>query len=119
VANGVELTLVKGFWTVVNFLTDGLLLSAFALRIAGIVMNPGQQEKAQNLHFKSFQILSCVAPLIWIKLVCVSYRTWTRADVRLADCVRWGEGRRDFTGCDVQNAVSKASSRNIAWLIGM
>ncbi|RXK41316.1 calcium activated cation channel [Tremella mesenterica] len=60
-----------GFWTVINFITDGLLLSAFALRIAGLSMEDNKSEKAQQLHFKSFQVLSCVAPLIWIKLLTV------------------------------------------------
>ena len=59
----------QGFWTVINFLTDGLLLSAFAIRIAGIYMDETLSKRAQELHFKSFQVLSCVAPLIWIKLV--------------------------------------------------
>jgi len=35
----------------------------------GITMDPSKNDEAQYLRFKSFQVLSCVAPLIWIKLV--------------------------------------------------
>lgn len=53
-----------------NFLTDGLLLSAFALRVAGLSTDNGADpDKAEALQLKSFQVLSCVAPLIWIKVV--------------------------------------------------
>lgn len=65
---------MQDFWTVINFLTDGLLLSAFALRVAGLRLPIEEDDKAQALHFKSFQLLSCAAPLIWIKLVYKSAR---------------------------------------------
>ncbi|GFZ42615.1 hypothetical protein JCM24511_00332 [Saitozyma sp. JCM 24511] len=58
-----------GFWTVVNFLTDIILLAAFTLRVIGLVMDDNGQE--QQYHFRSFQVLSCVAPLIWVKLLTV------------------------------------------------
>ena len=32
-------------------------------------MDPSKNDDAQNLRFRSFQVLSCVAPLIWMKLV--------------------------------------------------
>ena len=32
-------------------------------------MDQASNGKAQVLHVRSFQVLSCVAPLIWIKLV--------------------------------------------------
>jgi hypothetical protein len=65
----------QGFWTIVNFLTDGLLLSAFALRVAGLrTDHQGNPKDAAHLQLKSFQVLSCVAPLIWMKLV--SRNTW-------------------------------------------
>jgi len=60
---------LQSFWTIINFATDVLLLSAFALRIAGLSLDESKSEQAQQLHFKSFQVLSCVAPLIWVKLV--------------------------------------------------
>lgn len=50
-------------------MTDALLLAAFSLRVAGLRIDQIDREKAQNLHFKSFQTLSCAAPLIWLKLV--------------------------------------------------
>ena len=60
---------MQGFWTVISFVTDILLLSAFSLRIAGLSLGQDSNEQAQQLHFKSFQVLSCAAPLIWVKLV--------------------------------------------------
>ncbi|WVR03896.1 hypothetical protein IAU60_000895 [Kwoniella sp. DSM 27419] len=60
-----------GFWTVVNFFTDGLLLSAFALRVAGLSMAASKDKQAGNLHFRSFQVLACAAPLLWMKLLTV------------------------------------------------
>jgi hypothetical protein len=61
---------IQGFWTIVNFLTDGLLLSAFALRVAGLrIEHQNNPKDAAHLQLKSFQVLSCVAPLIWMKLV--------------------------------------------------
>ncbi|ORY27438.1 hypothetical protein BCR39DRAFT_538029 [Naematelia encephala] len=60
-----------GFWTVVNFLTDGLLFTAFTLRMVGLRMDPSKDDQAQLMRFKSFQVLSCVAPLIWIRLLTV------------------------------------------------
>jgi hypothetical protein len=62
-----------GFWTIVAFMTDILLLSAFILRVIGLSMNANHDDRAQDLHFKSFQVLSCVAPLIWLKLVSVFF----------------------------------------------
>jgi hypothetical protein len=52
-----------GFWEVVSVLTDGLLVAAFALRISGIAANDYEQKAKYELQ--SFQVLSCVAPLIW------------------------------------------------------
>ncbi|KAH7916291.1 hypothetical protein BJ138DRAFT_1140008 [Hygrophoropsis aurantiaca] len=57
-----------GFWNVVAFITDGLLLSAFILRMAGLW---AYGEQANNLRFRSFQVLSFVAPFIWMKLITV------------------------------------------------
>ena len=51
-------------------MTDGLLLSAFVLRVMGIRIDLQDDPKqATQLQLKSFQVLSCVAPLIWMKLV--------------------------------------------------
>ena len=46
-----------------------ILLSAFALRMAGLSLDASKDEQAAQLNFKSFQVLSCAAPLIWMKLV--------------------------------------------------
>ncbi|KAJ7180384.1 calcium activated cation channel [Mycena crocata] len=56
------------FWMVVSFVTDGILTTAFVLRVAGMTSN---EENAANLRLKSFQILSFAAPLIWMKLVTI------------------------------------------------
>jgi hypothetical protein len=52
---------------VINFVTDIILLTAFTLRIIGLFFDNDDME--QSYHFRSFQVLSCVAPLIWVKLV--------------------------------------------------
>ncbi|KAG9037681.1 hypothetical protein FRB95_004527 [Tulasnella sp. JGI-2019a] len=58
-----------GFWHFVSIFTDTLLITAFSFRIVGISL-PNLDEAAQY-KLKSFQILSCVAPLIWMKLITV------------------------------------------------
>ncbi|GBE79923.1 calcium activated cation channel [Sparassis crispa] len=55
-----------GFWHVVSFLTDSLLLAAFILRVWGIAAADPQ---SVMLRTRSFQCLSFVAPLIWMKLI--------------------------------------------------
>jgi hypothetical protein len=50
------------FWSAIAFVTDSLLLTAFVLRILGLLAH-GDDEAAFRLH--SFQVLSCVSPLIW------------------------------------------------------
>jgi hypothetical protein len=35
-------------------------------------MGQEDNEQARNLQFRSFQLLSCAAPLIWMKLVSAS-----------------------------------------------
>ncbi|KAI5450878.1 Calcium channel yvc1 [Naganishia albida] len=57
------------FWTLVNFTIHGLLLTALGFRIASLYMR--DDDYADQLHLRSYQILSCVAPLIWMKLVTV------------------------------------------------
>ncbi|TEB35722.1 calcium activated cation channel [Coprinellus micaceus] len=56
------------FWNGVAFITDSLLLSAFVLRLMGIQGDPEQQVA---FRMRSFQVLSFVAPFIWMKLVTV------------------------------------------------
>lgn len=56
------------FWNAIAFVTDSLLLTAFVLRILGLIAD-GENEAAFRLH--SFQILSCVSPFIWMKLITV------------------------------------------------
>ncbi|KAF9247409.1 hypothetical protein BU15DRAFT_84908 [Melanogaster broomeanus] len=51
-----------GFWNAVAFVTDALLISAFALRVAGLETS---NDQASALRLKSFQVLSFVAPFIW------------------------------------------------------
>ncbi|KAL7282554.1 hypothetical protein ACG7TL_004025 [Trametes sanguinea] len=64
------LTLVSwrafGFWHVISFVTDCLLTAAFILRVGGIASHGDQ---AASLRLRSFQCLSCAAPLLWMKLI--------------------------------------------------
>lgn len=66
----------QSFWVVVNFLIDALLLTALSLRVAGMRLDLDDDAKA-NLMKRSFQVLSCAAPLIWMKLFTVfeAYKT--------------------------------------------
>jgi hypothetical protein len=52
-----------GFWTLLSLATDGLLIAAFILRLTG--MYEHDAKLAMALHFRSFEVLSFVAPLIW------------------------------------------------------
>ncbi|KZT29239.1 hypothetical protein NEOLEDRAFT_1174961 [Neolentinus lepideus HHB14362 ss-1] len=52
-----------GFWNVIAVLTDCLLVTAFVLRISGLLATG--DEPSANLRLWSFQVLSFVAPLIW------------------------------------------------------
>lgn len=56
------------FWNVVSFITDSLLFAAFILRMLGVQGTPEQQV---SLRLRSFQVLSYVAPFIWMKLITV------------------------------------------------
>ncbi|KIJ69974.1 hypothetical protein HYDPIDRAFT_104644 [Hydnomerulius pinastri MD-312] len=57
-----------GFWNVVAFFTDALLLAAFILRVAGLSAI-GDQATTYRLH--SFQVLSFVAPFICMELITI------------------------------------------------
>ncbi|EIW82309.1 hypothetical protein CONPUDRAFT_81817 [Coniophora puteana RWD-64-598 SS2] len=53
------------FWNVIAFITDCLLAAAFILRVVGL----NQQGEAANYYrLRSFQVLSFVAPFIWLLL---------------------------------------------------
>lgn len=56
------------FWNAVTFITDSLLFAAFILRVIGIQGSPEQQV---SYRLSSFQVLSYVAPFIWMKLITV------------------------------------------------
>lgn len=56
------------FWDFVAVITDGILLAAFVLRVSGLASHEGERDQFR-LH--SFQVLSCVAPFIWMKLLTV------------------------------------------------
>ncbi|KZP00161.1 calcium activated cation channel [Calocera viscosa TUFC12733] len=57
------------FWVCISLFTDALLIAAFAYRIAGMA-SPSEQISLLY-HLRSFQILSCVSPLIWMKLLTI------------------------------------------------
>ncbi|RDB19925.1 Calcium channel YVC1 [Hypsizygus marmoreus] len=56
------------FWNVVAFVTDGLLLAAFILRVIGFA---AVGDEAATMRLRSFQVLSFVSPVIWMKLITV------------------------------------------------
>lgn len=47
-------------------LTDSLLVWAFVLRVIGLALPASEHDKQEDYKLHSFQILSCVAPLIWM-----------------------------------------------------
>lgn len=55
-----------GFWNFVSLSTDALLVAAFCSRIAGL---SSEGEQYTQFRVRSFQVLSFVAPLIWMKLI--------------------------------------------------
>ncbi|KAG2349128.1 hypothetical protein BDR05DRAFT_956507 [Suillus weaverae] len=57
-----------GFWNAVAFITDSLLLAACLLRIVGLCATG---DHSNTLRLRSFQVLSFVAPFIWIKLITI------------------------------------------------
>ncbi|EJD01312.1 calcium activated cation channel [Fomitiporia mediterranea MF3/22] len=59
-----------GFWSVVSLVTDALLVAAFVLRVVGIYL-PDNDPRSDLYHYKSFQVLSHVAPFIWMKLITI------------------------------------------------
>lgn len=52
------------FWRVVSLVTDSLVITAFTLRIWGLYALDDNQ--STTLKLRSFQVLSCVSPLIWM-----------------------------------------------------
>lgn len=60
-----------GFWNVVAVLTDSLLVWAFVLRVIGLAQPAWNHDKQEAYKLHSFQVLSCVAPLIWMKIITV------------------------------------------------
>ncbi|KAJ7068566.1 calcium activated cation channel [Mycena amicta] len=56
------------FWAIVSLLTDGILATAFVLRVIGMT---GPEDKAAPWRLNSFQILSFAAPLLWMKIITI------------------------------------------------
>ncbi|KAF9263703.1 hypothetical protein L218DRAFT_927577 [Marasmius fiardii PR-910] len=56
------------FWNVVSLVTDSLLIAAFTLRVVGLSKNGDDTARFRVI---SFQVLSFVAPFIWMKIVTV------------------------------------------------
>ncbi|EKM79852.1 hypothetical protein AGABI1DRAFT_57071 [Agaricus bisporus var. burnettii JB137-S8] len=56
------------FWNIIALVTDSLLLAAFILRVMGVQTS---NKTGENWRLYSFQILSCVAPFIWMKIITV------------------------------------------------
>ncbi|KIJ56958.1 hypothetical protein M422DRAFT_23093 [Sphaerobolus stellatus SS14] len=58
---------IASFWTIISIITMSLLTAAFVYRLIGIF---GNDPNGQT-HILSFQILSCVAPFIWMRLITI------------------------------------------------
>ncbi|GLB34039.1 putative calcium activated cation channel [Lyophyllum shimeji] len=56
------------FWNAVAFFTDSLLVTAFVLRVLSIT---GPSDDDTTMQLRSFQALSLVSPLIWMKLITI------------------------------------------------
>ncbi|KAJ3741523.1 calcium activated cation channel [Lentinula detonsa] len=56
------------FWNIVASVTNSLLLAAFILRMVGLHDNT---DYSATLRLNSFQVLSFVAPFIWMRLITV------------------------------------------------
>ncbi|KAF8076642.1 calcium activated cation channel [Lyophyllum atratum] len=56
------------FWNFVSFVTDCLLVTAFILRVVSLT---GRADDDVTMQLRSFQVLSFVSPLIWMKLITV------------------------------------------------
>ncbi|SNX85313.1 related to YVC1 - vacuolar cation channel [Melanopsichium pennsylvanicum] len=54
------------FWTVLDLLTDGLLLVSFCFRVASFIAHG---KRSESYELRAFQFLACVAPLIWVQLL--------------------------------------------------
>ncbi|GMK55778.1 hypothetical protein CspeluHIS016_0208340 [Cutaneotrichosporon spelunceum] len=67
---------IFNFWTIIALITYGLIAAAFSLRVAGVRLDEDSEER-KNLHYRSFQVLACVAPLLWLRLITVfeGYKT--------------------------------------------
>ncbi|KAF9443331.1 calcium activated cation channel [Macrolepiota fuliginosa MF-IS2] len=57
------------FWNSIALITDSLLIVAFTFRVLG--MQTTDEDAGAYWRLYSFQILSCVAPFIWMKLLTV------------------------------------------------
>ncbi|KAF5363683.1 hypothetical protein D9756_000150 [Leucocoprinus leucothites] len=57
------------FWNIIAIATDMLLIAAFVFRVIG--MNTANDDAGAYWRLYSFQVLSCVAPFIWMKLVTI------------------------------------------------
>ncbi|BEJ00680.1 hypothetical protein CcaverHIS631_0505370 [Cutaneotrichosporon cavernicola] len=67
---------IFNFWSFIALITDALIIAAFSLRVAGTRLDSDSEER-KNLNYRSFQVLACVAPLIWLRLITVfeGYKT--------------------------------------------
>lgn len=52
------------FWNIIALITDALLIIAFILRVVG--MQTANEDGGAYWRLYSFQVLSCVAPFIWM-----------------------------------------------------
>ncbi|PWN31576.1 uncharacterized protein FA14DRAFT_192668 [Meira miltonrushii] len=59
---------VISFWVLVDLCSDILFVAAFSVRITGWIEGK-DAEKAYHYRLLAFQLLSCIAPLLWMQLL--------------------------------------------------
>ncbi|KDQ08892.1 hypothetical protein BOTBODRAFT_165491 [Botryobasidium botryosum FD-172 SS1] len=57
------------FWNFVSVITTALLLTAFSFRLQGLITP--EEDDSNGFKLISFQVLACVSPLIWMRLITV------------------------------------------------
>jgi hypothetical protein len=82
------------FWRVISLLTDSLMISAFILRVWGLYA--ADDDHSSALKLRSFQVLSCVSPLIWMSMWFFSP---ARSSVTADPAFRTHYGRRRIQVC--------------------
>ncbi|KAJ7300539.1 hypothetical protein DFH08DRAFT_999673 [Mycena albidolilacea] len=109
---------------IVTFVTDGILAAAFVLCVAGL---SGAEDKAANLRLMSFQVLSFVAPLLWMTLLTVfgGYKSQVFSLLLPSLSLGFGQGLYAFHASDgstdrpSSDVVDDAEAQYLAFFVNM